>query len=309
MFKKILVPIDGSFPSVVAQELTAFIAKKLGSEVTVIHVISHELMHPQLRGFSPERDHPYVGVTTGDLSVPWVKKIPETPAASLQDEVYREVSSWYRQNGESALASAVTLFREEGISANQELVEHSDPAHIIIQEAEKGKYSLIVVGCSGEKEEELHLGSVAEKVSLHAKTPVLIAREKSKISKILVPVDGSERAEKALQYAVLLAQKTDAEITILYVQETGIFKLKPEMSEKIGKSILSKAAEQVKGVKLQQKLESGDPAKIITQTANKENHDLIIMGSKGHSTIARFLLGSVTDHVIHYANHSVLIVR
>lgn len=47
IFKKILVPTDGSLPSLVAQELTAFMAKKLSSKVTVINIVAHELMIPQ----------------------------------------------------------------------------------------------------------------------------------------------------------------------------------------------------------------------------------------------------------------------
>jgi len=51
--------------------------------------------------------------------------------------------------------------------------------------------------------------------------------------KILVPVDGSENSEKALQYAVVLARKTNAEMTLLYVQESSLFRLRPEVSKEI----------------------------------------------------------------------------
>jgi len=69
------------------------------------------------------------------------------------------------------------------------------------------------------------------------------------------------------------------------------------------------AANQVKGIKIDQKLESGDPAKVIVQTAEKGDYDLIVMGSRGLGMIGRFLLGSVSDHVTQYANRSVLIVK
>jgi len=153
------------------------------------------------------------------------------------------------------------------------------------------------------------LGSVAKKVTLHTNVPVLIAREKRHISKILVPIDGSKSAEKALNHATLLAKKTDSKITLLYVKELIISDLKPEAIGALGNHILSMAANQVKGIKIDQKLESGDPAKVIVQTAEKGDYDLIVMGSRGLGMIGRFLLGSVSDHVTQYANRSVLIVK
>ncbi len=307
IFKKILVPVDGSFPSLIAQELTAFLAKKLNSKVTVLHVVSHEFMSPRLGEFYPEMYEPIgVGIAGGSIPIPRRAPAPPSPHAQA---VAREITKWYHEKGEEIIANAVALFKEEGVPIDQKLVEHADPAETIIKETEKGNYDLIVMGHSGEKEQEPHLGSVAKKVSRHARTPVLIAREKRQISEILVPVDGSENAEKALQYAVILARKIDAKITLLHIQESSLFKLRPEVTKKIGTRILSNAADQAKGTKLDQKLESGDPAKVITQTADKGNYDIIFIGSRGHSAIARFLLGSVSDHVTHYANRSVLIIR
>jgi len=306
IFKKILVPTDGSSPSMIAQELTAFIAKIFKSKVTVIHIVAHELMHPQLQKFLAESEE-YVPITPSDQGV-MMERVP-MPAATSPLVVYREISDLYRQRGEEVLKDSVAIFKKEGIPVDEKLIELADPAETIINETERGNYDLIVIGHSGEEEQEPHLGSVAKKVSQHVKIPVLIAREKRQVSKILVPVDGSENSEKALQYAALLTKKTNAEMTLLYVQESGLFKLRPEVSKKIGARILSEAADQIKGIKLDRKLESGDPARTITQTASEENYDLIVMGSKGHSAVAQLLLGSVTDHVIHYANRSVLIIK
>jgi len=61
------------------------------------------------------------------------------------------------------------------------------------------------MGNRGETEAEVFsLGSVAEKVSRHAECPVLIVKQKTRLSKILVAIDGSESADKALGYAVQL---------------------------------------------------------------------------------------------------------
>ena len=123
---------------------------------------------------------------------------------------------------------------------------------------------------------------------------------------MLVPVDGSEHSKKVVHYAALLAGRLSAEVTLLSVHEGN---LPPQIMKDTGKKILSEAAGQFEGIRLDEKLESGDPAKTIVQTAKDGDYDLILMGHKGHSTVSRFLLGSVSDHVIHYADRSVLLIR
>ena len=286
IFKKILVPTDGSHPSVIAQQLSALIADKFHSEATVLHVVSPGLVRLGL------------GETLVEISEP----------TQLGVRFTRERERAYKE-GKKSISEAAALFKQKGIAVEERLVENADPAETIIEEAEKGDYDLIIMGQSGKEEKEPHLGSMVEKVSQHARAPVLIARERSSVSRILVPIDGSENAGKALEYAVAIAKKTNAKITLLYVLERSLFKPKSEESRKIGALILSKAADEVKEIELHQKFESGNPAKIITQMADKGDYDLIVMGSKGQGARMRFWLGSVSSHVIHYANRSVLIVR
>lgn len=309
IFKRILVPTDGSFPSLIAQELTVFIAKKFKSEVTVLHVVTHEFMKPKVPEFFVPTDY-YAPIGVSATAVPPIyESVPAHPSSSLPEEIESEIIESYHRKGDDIIADAVALFKEENIPVDQKLVEHAYPAETIIKEAQDGNYDLIVMGHSGEKEEEPHLGSVAKKVSMHSRTPVLIAKEKRRISKILVPVDGSESAEKALQYAVPLAKKTDAKMTLLYVQDPFLSKLRPELTKNIGTGILSKAAEEVEGITPEQKLELGDPAKMTIQTAKNGDYDIIIIGSKAQGPIGHFLLGSVSDHIIHYADRSVLLIK
>ncbi len=141
------------------------------------------------------------------------------------------------------------------------------------------------------------------------RVPVLVVAESRQMSKILVPVDGSRSAEKALKYAADLAKKMGAKITLLYVQESGLSRVRPEIAKGVGNAILSQAAGKVKDAEFDKRLESGSPWKCDNQMAEQENYDLIVMGDKGHSGIRRFLLGSVSNHVLHYTNRAVLIVK
>jgi nucleotide-binding universal stress UspA family protein len=310
VFKKILVPLDGSSPSIAARELATLMAKKLNSTITVLYVVAHELMGPATQKFTKPEDrheHPHVGY--GGAVMPPPMHAPETPGTSYFEGVASEITNVYREEGEDVLGDAIRALKEEGVIAVQKLVVEADPANSILKVAEEGKYDVIVMGNSGEEEEEQHLGSVAKKVAHRAKIPVLVTRGKTSISKILVAVNGSEFSHRAVKHAAQLAEKTKVPLTLLYVQESGIFKLRPDVSKEIGKRVLSDSAAKITGVEVDQKLESGDPAKTILKTAQKGDYDLIIVGSRGHSTTEMFMLGSVADHVVQYADRSVLVTK
>lgn len=280
-FKKILVPVDGSHSCLHAEELAAAIAKNFKSKVTVIHVVSHELLHAGL-----------------ELRY----RVPPS--------VRTEITNWLLQTGNKIVWDAEALFKEEGVEVDARVIEYEDPAETVIRVAKDEEYDLIVMGNRGETEVEVFsLGSMAEKVFRHAECPVLIVKQKTKLSKILVAVDGSESAEKALEYAAQLAKKHKAKVTLLNVGESKLFGFKPEVAREVGEHILSDAAAKVKGLKLNTQLEFGNPAETLIEVAEKGNYDLIVVGSRGLSSVKRFFLGSVSDDVSHHAKCSVLIVR
>ena len=280
-FKKILVPVDGSHSCLHAEELAAAIAKNFKSKVTVIHVVSHELLHAGL-----------------ELRY----RVPPS--------VRTEITNWLLQTGKKIVWDAEALFKEEGVEVDARVIEYEDPAETVIRVAKDEEYDLIVMGNRGETEVEVFsLGSMAEKVFRHAECPVLIVKQKTKLSKILVAIDGSESAEKALEYAVQLAKKHKAKVTLLNVGSSKLFGFKPEVVREVGEHILSDAVAKIKGLKLNTQLEFGNPAETIIEVAEKGNYDLIVVGSRGISSVKRFFLGSVSDDVSHHAKRSVLIVR
>ncbi len=286
---KILFATDGSDSSLVAEALTAFVAKKFKSKVTVIHTIYST--SSETIGLSLTRP-----VKEGRIYLS-----PHAP------EAFEEIFASLNQRGTAIVANAVAFFKEEGIEADQK-IESGEATEAILSKAESGRYGLIIMGSSGKTTRKPHLGCVAKKVALNAKTSVLIARERE-ISKILVPVDGSENSLKALEHAVALARETDTKITLINVMDSNFFRIKPEFSNEIGKKILSQAADKAEGVKIYQRLEQGDPAETIIRIAQDEDFDLIVMGSRGHGAMKRWLLDSVSDHVMHYTDRSVLLVK
>jgi len=311
VFKRILVPMDGSAPSIAARDLTMLVARRFNSYVTATYVVSHELMEPGARKFASPEDrhqHPPVGLVGGAMMPPR-PHAAEAPDTSYLEKAATEITDLYREEGEDVLDDALRALNEEGIIADKKLVVEADPANSILKVAKAGSYDSIIMGASGEKEKKPHLGSVAKKVAHRAEIPVLISRGEPKISKILVAVNGSEHSRRAVGYATLLASKMKVPMTLLHVQETSIFRLRPEVSKEIGKRVLSGSAAEIEGVEVDQKMESGDPAKTILNTANKGGYDLIVIGARGHSTTEMLMLGSVSDHVIQYSDRSVLVIK
>jgi nucleotide-binding universal stress UspA family protein len=228
----------------------------------------------------------------------------------VPSSVRTEITNWLFQAGRKIIWDAEALFKEEGIEVDARVVEYEDPAETLLRVAKDEKYDLIVIGNRGETEVEVFsLGTIAEKVSRHAECPVLIVKQKTKLSKILVAIDGSESAKKALEYAVQLTKEHKAKVTLLNVGESKLFDFEPEVARKVGEHILSDAAAKVKGLKLSTQLEFGNPPETIIEVAEKGKYDLIVVGSRGISNVKRFFLGSVSDDVSHHAKCSVLIVR
>lgn len=135
----------------------------------------------------------------------------------------------------------------------------------------------------------------------------------------LVAVDGSEASRRATDIAAELARGGSLEISLIHVLphsyvagSLGVVTSITYEREEEAKRILESAKEYLasKGVEVKATyLPQGDPADQILQTAEKENYDLIIMGSRGLSPFDRLLLGSVSRKVVDHAHCSVLIAR
>lgn len=312
--KKLLFLTDGSGPSLSAQELTIQLAKKLGAEVAVLHVVTHELMRPivqdfllQSRGVPESADSEPAAIVRSEISSG--RKTPTSHGAHYGEATEGEITSVYRQQGEDIVADSAESFKEEGIHAEPKVKENKNIVEAIMEEVERENYDLMIMGRSSRKEKESRLGALAEKMSRHSEIPVLVASEGSTLTKLLAAVDGSKSSQRALVFGAALAGKIGAPMTLLHVQESRLFGSHPELTETIGNGILSDAAGKIKGITLDKKLESGDPGRKILDVAEKGGFDLIVMGSCGHNAITRFLLGSVSNHVLHYAKHAVLVVK
>ncbi|AMM42112.1 UspA domain-containing protein [Candidatus Desulfofervidus auxilii] len=135
---------------------------------------------------------------------------------------------------------------------------------------------------------------------------------------ILVPIDGSEASKVALEEAVEIAKRNGASIIILHVfpnradliEVYKISNLKSAFREE-GEKLLEEACRYAaqKGISAVIRLTEGKPCEEIVKTAEAQNCDLIVMGSHGHNTLSKILLGSVTQRVLGNAPCPVMVVR
>ncbi len=145
------------------------------------------------------------------------------------------------------------------------------------------------------------------------------------IKTILVPVDGSENSQRALTYAIYLANQCNASIHLLHVvnldtalvlttgQTKGHYSFLKEVKDALkeqGEKILDEAAANIPpAVHHNLTLETGAPGQLILDCAGKYKADVITMGSRGLGLIKGLFMGSVSNHVMGQSPIPVLIVK
>ncbi|MCJ7769951.1 universal stress protein [Candidatus Bathyarchaeota archaeon] len=140
------------------------------------------------------------------------------------------------------------------------------------------------------------------------------------IKKILVPVDGSEHANRALDFALDLAQKYSAEILVMTVVHypslvevplnmVAYYETVKASYEKVLSEALEKAKTAAPDLNVTSKLMEGYPADRIIETAQEGKFDIIVMGRRGQGHLRHTLLGSVSDRVADLAPCGLFIIR
>ncbi|OYR39445.1 universal stress protein UspA [Halorubrum sp. Ib24] len=143
---------------------------------------------------------------------------------------------------------------------------------------------------------------------------------------ILIPTDGSDVAESAVEHALDLAEQYDAEVHALYVVDIDsvnlglgteqVDRLKQgrfdEMEELKSKADEATGAVAARGaerdIEVVEQISGGRPHTVIADYAENHDVDLIVMGSHGRAGVRRALLGSVTERTLRSTHVPVLVV-
>ena len=246
----------------------------------------------------------------------------------LYDEMARmslDEAQTYLNIVASNLADAGHLLETKAISG--------PAADAIVHYAEETSVDLIVMSSHGRTGSKRWVyGSVAEKVMHHAPCATAIIRAHVSVNmfenrKMVVPLDGSELAERALAPALSLAEKVESDVLLLRVYSTVApdpESLSPS-GESLGASIRSASeAERAEAEAYLQRIYSSipnhhvffdvrptttDAADAIVSYAEENHADVIVMSSHGRTGIGRWLHGSVAEKVLRGADCATLIVR
>jgi nucleotide-binding universal stress UspA family protein len=135
---------------------------------------------------------------------------------------------------------------------------------------------------------------------------------------MLVAIDGSEGAQRALDCAISLVERLGGRLTALvvegklpaYAATAGEVDEVKREKDAFFKRVLDEATKQAseRGVELRTELVPGHAAEVITHYAEAHGHDLIVIGHRGHF-LGDYLLGSTADRVSHHAHCPVIVVR
>ncbi len=290
MFEKILVPLDGSELSEQALPLAEELAGQLGSKVVVLQVSESTesgLYHMQ------------------ELYI---------------NQIAQRVANMVRKYRADAQVEPVIIIG----SAAEEIIKYID----------RNDIGLVVMGTHGRSGiTRWAVGSVASKVVRGTKTPVLMTRtkaakppEKSRLlSKVLVPLDGSEVGEAALPFVTELASKLDLEIILFQmvaiayhvyssgeiVSQVPYTEQEMEPIKKSVKAYLDKVAEKLaaRGTKVRTQTRTGAAAEGIIRAEEELAVDLVAMSTHGRSGVSRWVFGSVAARVLQQGTKPLLLVR
>lgn len=154
------------------------------------------------------------------------------------------------------------------------------------------------------------------KKDVNNKTPIAI-------KKILMPIDTSGYSEKILAYGISLGKVWGAQLTAIHVIDPGRgvpggrVKEKEmereEQAKREGMLILDAINPMIskQGINIKKEIieKSDSIAKAIIGYAKQNDYDVIIVGTKGMTTVEEFFLGSVANNVIHHAHCPVFAIR
>jgi nucleotide-binding universal stress UspA family protein len=137
-------------------------------------------------------------------------------------------------------------------------------------------------------------------------------------TRILLPLDGSDMAEKAVPFAVVQAERFRAQLILLQAVEPIPYAGSMAALENAGQQRMEWARDYLesvatrireRGIKVKIVVTEEAPHVAITQYAETNQVDLIALCSRGHSGRSRWLMGSVADRIVRGATVPVLLVR
>lgn len=281
---------EGCLPSAIA------LARTLGGSITLVHVLH------------PHRDHRGL-----------------QPSDALGWEISRQEARSYLRRLEQQVAAAL------GRSIDSRL-EQGQPAERIVELARELDADITVLGSRGEGGDlAWFLGSTAQQVLTLARNSVFIAHSASSAPvemtprRILVPLDGSQRAESVLPVAARMARTQGAEMLVVHVVQeplpttlmevAGCMDLAIKLAARLqvgAKRYLERIAQQLlrDGAAVRTLvLRHANAQQCLLEIARREQADLVMLSAHGSTCDSVRSFGSVTAHLLSRSTVSMLVLQ
>jgi nucleotide-binding universal stress UspA family protein len=235
---------------------------------------------------------------------------------------------------EDGLNQTCNRLKRKGLIAHPELLL-GVPTVKFLRHAEEQSPDLILIGAKGLRASTgILVGGVAQQVVEYAPCPVLVVRAPYQgLHEIMLVTDGSASSQHALQFLGGLPLPAGARLWVMHVlppppipmlyvqtalgstpvafQDLGEAAALAAKEEQEGRALLEEALAALKAAGKPAKgiLKRGDAATEIMAAVKEQHIDLLITGSRGHSPIREWMMGSVSRKLVHYSGCSVLVVR
>lgn len=178
---------------------------------------------------------------------------------------------------------------------------------------------LVVIGTTGAgATESLLLGSVAHAVARHSPCPVVLVpadEPVAPVGRVVVGVDGSEAADRAVDWAVDEADRRDAELVVLHVWQYEYARestageardlLRVDAARELDRAV-ERARDRARGP-VRGELVEGKPADVLVQEA--ADADLVVVGTRGRGALRAAIFGSVAQRVAAASPRPTVVVR
>ena len=290
--RSIIVPTDFSAHSQAAAARAVSLASLDGASIHLVHAVRFPLV-----------------VSPYEVSVP----------SPIWEGVRLAAREKLEEAREAILAKGVSV-------VTTDIPESGDPVQAIAAAIEAHKADLVVMGTHGHSGlKHAFLGSVAERTLRSLDLPVLSVKEDpakaaEPITRILVGVDYSVHADRAVEVAANLGRRLKAKVDVIHAFDLprDFIPYATASGVKLEQRIQASADERLESVRkrleecqLPVKLHArrGLPSVMIAEMARKIGCQLIIMGTRGNSGLSHVLLGSVAERTLRMAPCSVLTVK
>jgi nucleotide-binding universal stress UspA family protein len=292
MFKKILIPLDGSALSARAVPMAYALA---GPDTELVLV----------QAIDPVRIAE--GISAYGAGATWLDERRQ-PHRKAADEL-----------------ALVRASLPADLSVDSYVTE-GDAAGTIVDTARETKADLIVMSSHGYTGvRRWVMGSVAEKVLRAAPCPVLVVRRSARFSQILITLDGSPLSEQAVAPAMAVAKTFHSQVTLLRAvntlnsetmrhlddHELGLGQQLVEGQLADAEDYLSRVAKEngpINGL-FRVAVPDAQAEEAIARYAANHEVDLIVMSTHSRTGLQRWTLGSVTEKVMHATGCSMLVIR